>query len=95
MSIKGQFLIGTSGWIYPHWKGTFHPKNLSQNRYFEYYATKFNCVEINATFYRAFADETYLKWREQAPNGFEFLSNCSFAQTKAFPWMNFFFEFFL
>lgn len=68
-----KFLIGTSGWIYPHWKGAFYPKDLPQSKWFEYYAKKFNTVEINATFYRAFAEETYEKWREHAANGFEYV----------------------
>jgi uncharacterized protein YecE (DUF72 family) len=68
-----KFLIGTSGWIYPHWKGTFYPQELAQRKWFEYYAKKFNTVEINATFYRAFGKETYEKWRGNAPKAFEYV----------------------
>ncbi len=67
------FLIGTSGWSYPHWQGTFYPKDLPHSKWFSYYATKFSTVEINATFYRAFADKTYLNWYEQAPDKFEYV----------------------
>ncbi len=64
------YLVGTSGWTYNHWKTTFYPKGLPQSRWFEYYATKFPTVEVNATFYRAFGDQTYEKWRERAPADF-------------------------
>ncbi len=44
-------LIGTSGFDYPEWKGIFYPENLKRREYLEYYASKFNALEINNTFY--------------------------------------------
>jgi uncharacterized protein YecE (DUF72 family) len=67
------FFIGTSGWTYDHWKGCFYPHSLPQKRWFDYYATHFTAVEVNATFYRTFKDETYQKWKEQAPQGFSYV----------------------
>ncbi len=67
------FYIGTSGWTYDHWKGGFYPEKLPKSRWFEYYSAQFNAVEINATFYRAFKDQTYLKWKAQAPRGFGYV----------------------
>ncbi len=67
------FFIGTSGWTYDHWKGRFYPSDLAQKAWFDYYATQFNAVEINATFYRTFKDQTYCKWEERAPNGFGYV----------------------
>jgi uncharacterized protein YecE (DUF72 family) len=67
------FFIGTSGWTYDHWKGCFYPYSLPQKRWFDYYASHFTAVEVNATFYRTFKDETYLKWKEQAPLGFSYV----------------------
>jgi len=67
------YLIGTSGWTYDDWKGTFYPAGLPRSRWFEYYASRFHAVEVNATFYRAFKDQTYLKWKEQAPEGFGYV----------------------
>jgi len=67
------YYIGTSGWIYPHWKGRFYPVDLPQVRRFEFYAQHFNAVEINATFYRTFQDSTFHKWRDQAPEGFRYV----------------------
>jgi uncharacterized protein YecE (DUF72 family) len=64
------FVIGTSGWTYADWKGTFYPQGLAQSRWFGYYSGLFSSVEINATFYRAFLPHAYLGWRERAPDGF-------------------------
>ncbi len=68
-----QFFIGTSGWVYHHWKGLFYPLELPQTRWFEYYTTHFSSVEINATFYRSFGEQTFVKWREKAPPGFRYV----------------------
>jgi uncharacterized protein YecE (DUF72 family) len=68
-----RFYVGTSGWTYDHWKGLFYPEKLAKNRWFNYYAERFPSVEINATFYRPFADSTYNKWREQVPPGFRYV----------------------
>ncbi len=67
------FFIGTSGWIYDHWKGIFYPDNLPKSRWFEYYTSRFSAVEINATFYRTFKDTTFEKWRQRAPQGFGYV----------------------
>lgn len=67
------FLIGTSGWSYAHWKGIFYPEGLPRSRWFEYYAARFPTVEVNATFYRRFRDETYRKWYDKAPPGFTYV----------------------
>ncbi len=67
------FLVGTSGWTYEHWKERFYPAGLPKSRWFEYYLTRFQTVEVNATFYRFFRDQTYLNWRERTPGGFKFV----------------------
>ncbi|MDZ7267690.1 MAG: DUF72 domain-containing protein [candidate division KSB1 bacterium] len=71
--MKAQFLVGTSGWTYPEWQGVFYPEDWPKRRWFEYYAGKFAAVEVNATFYRTFKDQTYHKWREQAPAAFRYV----------------------
>jgi uncharacterized protein YecE (DUF72 family) len=65
--------IGTSGWSYDHWRGNFYPMHLAKSRWFDFYAERFNSVEVNATFYRRFADSTYLKWRDRAPEDFRYV----------------------
>jgi len=68
-----QFYIGTSGWAYPHWRGRFYPPDLPSSQRFAFYARHLNAVEINATFYRAFKEPTYMKWAAQAPEGFRYV----------------------
>ena len=67
------FFIGTSGWTYDHWKGRFYPQELPKKSWFDYYAGVFQSVEVNATFYRSFKDQTYQNWRERAPQGFGYV----------------------
>jgi len=62
--------IGCSGWVYKHWRGLLYPEGLPQRLWFERYAQEFDTVEINNSFYRLPAPETFDKWREQAPPGF-------------------------
>ena len=68
-----QVFIGTSGWTYEHWRGVFYPPDLPQSRWFSYYVQHFPVVEINATFYRSFKDETYLNWYHHTPADFRFI----------------------
>lgn len=68
-----RYFIGTSGWTYDDWRGNFYPADLPRNRWFDYYTARFNAVEVNATFYRAFKDQTYRDWRGRAPAGFRFV----------------------
>jgi uncharacterized protein YecE (DUF72 family) len=67
------FFIGTSGWTYDHWKGRFYPQDLPKKSWFDYYAGNFSAVEVNATFYRTFKDQTYHNWRQRAPQGFGYV----------------------
>ena len=69
--------LGCSGWQYRHWRGTFYPAEMPQNRWFAYYATRFDTVEINNSFYRLPAAETFTKWAEQAPPGFVYAVKAS------------------
>ena len=70
---KSKYWIGTSGWSYDHWKGEFYPEDWPKSRWFEYYAQKFSCVEVNATFYRFFKESTYQKWYDKAPEHFRYV----------------------
>jgi uncharacterized protein YecE (DUF72 family) len=67
------FFVGTSGWTYEHWKGCFYPADLPKRRWFDYYRREFQAVEINATFYRSFTDQTFNNWRQRAPQGFAYV----------------------
>lgn len=68
-----RYFIGTSGWTYDDWKGKFYPQDLAKSRWLSYYASQFPSVEVNATFYRTFTDQTYEKWKERAPDGFGYV----------------------
>lgn len=68
-----RYFIGTSGWTYDHWQGSFYPPDLAKSRWFDYYASRFNSVEINATYYRKFQNQTYQKWKTRAPQGFGYV----------------------
>ena len=65
--------IGTSGWAYDHWIGTFYPPDLSKQRWLRYYARHFSTVEINRSFYRLPSREQFASWATQAAAEGEFL----------------------
>lgn len=62
--------IGTSGWIYKHWRGVFYPERLPQRAWLEFYAQHFDTVEVNFSFYRLPSRETFEAWQRRAPEGF-------------------------
>ena len=64
--------VGCSGWNYPHWRETVYPKGLPTRRWLEHYATLFDTVEVNNTFYRLPSRAAVANWVEQTPQGFLF-----------------------
>ena len=62
--------VGTSGYNYPEWKGTFYPADIKPPKMFEYYSARFHTVEINYTFYRIPTPKLTAGWRDQAPGAF-------------------------
>ncbi len=62
--------IGTSGWVYNHWKEIFYPQDLRASEWFSFYAREFDTVEINNSFYRLPSEDAFKAWRKQAPSGF-------------------------
>ena len=64
--------IGTSAFTAAGWPGTFYPKGLSEREYLAYYATKFDTVEVDSTFYRTPALTTVKGWYSKTPIGFVF-----------------------
>jgi uncharacterized protein YecE (DUF72 family) len=67
-----QVLIGTSGYNYPEWRGTFYPEKFATNKMLAYYAERFQTVEINYTFYRMPTDTLLAGWSEGTPPHFVF-----------------------
>jgi uncharacterized protein YecE (DUF72 family) len=64
--------VGTSGWVYKGWAGSFYPSGLKKFDELEYYATRFNTVEINATFYRLPLEAMVKGWHRRSPKDFVF-----------------------
>ncbi len=70
--MSGSIRIGTSGFVYRHWKGDFYPEDLPTRTWFEYFAARFDTVELNNTFYRLPLAQTFRNWRLRAPANFCF-----------------------
>lgn len=66
------FHVGTSGWTYASWRGRFYPETLAQRRWLAHYASAFDCVEVNGSFYRLPQEATFRTWAETVPDGFRF-----------------------
>ena len=62
--------IGTSGYNYPEWKGSFYPEKMPAAKMLPFYAQAFNTVEINYTFYRIPNQKTLAGWDGETPEGF-------------------------
>lgn len=69
--------IGCSGWNYAHWRESVYPKGVPGSRWLEHYATLFDTVEVNATFYRLPKSETVAGWVETVPDDFVFAIKAS------------------
>jgi uncharacterized protein YecE (DUF72 family) len=63
--------IGTSGYNYPEWKGSFYPETLPAAKMLPYYAERFPTVEINYTFYRAPNEKILAGWNTATPERFK------------------------
>jgi uncharacterized protein YecE (DUF72 family) len=65
--------VGLSGWNYAHWRdGVFYPPRLPASRWLEFYAGRFDTVEVNSTFYRLPRVDAVARWVEQTPDDFLF-----------------------
>ena len=69
--------IGCSGWLYKDWRGAFYPARLPQRCWLPYYATKFDTVELNGTFYRLPEAARFSAWRKSVPRSFLFAMKAS------------------
>ena len=64
--------IGTSGYYYQNWAGEFYPPSIMKYHYFDYYASHFNSLELNSTFYRFPKIQTMRSWKYKLKNYPEF-----------------------
>ncbi len=70
--MESVILIGTSGYDYPEWKGIFYPQELKRKDFLPYYATQFNALELNNTFYNMPTAEKLLSFYERANGSLNF-----------------------
>lgn len=70
--MHGTTHIGTSGWQHRHWRSLFYPDRLKVREWLAYYADRFDCVEVDSTFYRLPGREVIAGWRASVPSGFVF-----------------------
>ncbi len=69
--------VGTSGYSYREWKGSFYPEDLPAGQMLRYYATRLPAVEINNTFYRLPRETVLQSWADQVPGDFRFVLKAS------------------
>lgn len=72
-----RILVGTSGYAFREWKGSFYPHDLQEADFLAHYATRLPAVEINNTFYRMPASGVVASWYEETPDGFIFALKAS------------------
>jgi len=65
--------VGTSGYNFPEWKGTFYPAKIKPPEMLPYYAGRLSTVAINYTFYRMPTAKTVAGWNAAVPDGFTFV----------------------
>ena len=69
--------VGTSGYSYKEWKGTFYPDDLKEKEMLHYYGERFRTVEINNTFYRMPKESVLEAWASDVPADFKFVLKAS------------------
>jgi len=74
---RPSFLVGTSGWSFKEWKGSFYPKDLADDGLLSFYAARYPTVEINNTFYRMPRESVLLDWAAKVPPAFRFAIKAS------------------
>ena len=78
MAGLGRIWIGTSGYVYRHWrKGVFYPTGLPVREELAYYASRFSTVELNNSFYRLPTAAMFDRWRDATPEDFQFAVKAS------------------
>jgi len=70
--VSDNVFVGTSGYNYPEWRGTFYPEKFRTDKMLAYYAERFPTVEINYTFYRMPTEKVLKGWFDSTPEGFAF-----------------------
>ena len=69
--------VGTSGWSYKEWRGSFYPPKLPADAMLQYYASRFSTVEVNNSFYRIPGEAVLAGWAGQVGPEFRFVMKAS------------------
>lgn len=69
--------VGTSGYNYPEWRGSFYPPDMPTTRMLAYYSERFDTVEINYSFYRMPTEKVLADWARGTPENFTFTLKAS------------------
>lgn len=69
--------IGTSGWNYDHWKGTFYPEELDSSEWLDFYQERFTTIEVNNSFYKLPEKDTLRSWSDTVNKTFTFSMKAS------------------
>jgi uncharacterized protein YecE (DUF72 family) len=64
--------VGVGGWTFEPWRGTFYPPKLPQKRELEHASRQLTSIEVNGTYYGSQKPASFIKWREETPDGFVF-----------------------
>ncbi len=75
--MPSHYFVGTSGWVYKHWRGRFYPQDLPESKWFDFFSSQFVTVELNNSFYRLPSEDTFRKWSKAAPKDFVFAVKAS------------------
>ena len=70
--MAADYYIGTSGWHYDHWQHRFYPGELAKAKWLKFYASHFNTVELNNSFYRLPSEAAFAAWYDSSPVDFIF-----------------------
>ncbi len=75
--MSARLRVGTSGYVYPHWRSRFYPATLPARAWLPFYAREFDTVELNNPFYRLPTAQAFAAWRAAVPAGFVFAVKAS------------------
>ncbi|MBI4613695.1 MAG: DUF72 domain-containing protein [Planctomycetes bacterium] len=81
---KGEIRLGTSSWTAEGWEKAFYPPGTKDGDRIACYATRFDTVEIDMTYYRVPSTRMVESWREKTPPGFLFAAKAPQAATSDF-----------
>jgi uncharacterized protein YecE (DUF72 family) len=74
---EGRIHVGIGGWDFDPWRGTFYPAGLPKAKQLEYASRALGAIEINATFYKLQSRDSFTRWSEAVPGGFQFAIKAS------------------